>query len=120
MVKREIGRQTNLSIYRSSAVPTLSYVHELWVVTKRTRSRIQAAEMTFPRRVAGLSLEYRVRSCVIQEDLRVELFPLRNEKSQMSWLGKLGILSYTIVCLLLIFYLQMLLPCGELTLLLAE
>ncbi|KAI3352081.1 hypothetical protein L3Q82_020903 [Scortum barcoo] len=36
-----------------STLPTLTYGHELWVMTERTRSRIQAAEMSFLRRVAG-------------------------------------------------------------------
>ncbi len=43
-------------------VPTLTYGHELWVVTERTRLQVQAAEMSFLCRVAGLSLRDRVRS----------------------------------------------------------
>ena len=35
-------------------VPTLPYSHELWLVTKRMRLWMQAAEMSFLRRVAGL------------------------------------------------------------------
>ncbi|KAK0153876.1 hypothetical protein N1851_004048 [Merluccius polli] len=54
-------------------VPNLTYGHELWVVTERTRSRIQAAEMTFLCRVAGLSLRDRVRSLDIRRELRIEL-----------------------------------------------
>ncbi|TWW80631.1 hypothetical protein D4764_01G0004460 [Takifugu flavidus] len=53
-------------IYRSIFVPTLTYGHELWVMTERTRSRVQAAEMSFLRRVAGLSLRDRVRSSAIR------------------------------------------------------
>ena len=51
-----------LSIYQSIFVPALTYGHELWVVTERTRLRVQAAEMSFFRRVAGLSLRDRARS----------------------------------------------------------
>ena len=60
-----------------------------WVVTERTRSRIQAAEMGFLRRVSGLSLRDRVRSSVIREGLGVEPLLLRIERSQMRWLGHL-------------------------------
>ena len=49
VVKRELIRKAKLSIYRSIYVPTLTYGHELWVVTERMRSRIQAAEMSFLR-----------------------------------------------------------------------
>ncbi|TWW80939.1 hypothetical protein D4764_01G0007540 [Takifugu flavidus] len=47
VVKRELSRKAKLSIYRSIFVPTLTYGHELWVMTERTRSRVQAAEMSF-------------------------------------------------------------------------
>ena len=57
-------------------VPALTYGHELWVVTQRTRSWIEAAEMSFLCRVAGLSLRDRGRSSDIQRELRVELLIL--------------------------------------------
>ncbi|KAK0138540.1 putative uncharacterized transposon-derived protein F52C9.6 [Merluccius polli] len=74
-----------VSIY----VPALTYGHELWVMTERTRSRVQAAEMSFLCRVAGLSLRDRVRSSVIREELGVDPLLLRVERSQMRWLGHL-------------------------------
>jgi len=89
VVKKELSRKAKLSIYQSIYVPTLTYGHELWVVTERTRSRIQAAEMSFLRRVSGLSLRDRVRSSVIREGLRVEPLLLRVERGQLRWLGHL-------------------------------
>ncbi|TWW69275.1 hypothetical protein D4764_18G0000810 [Takifugu flavidus] len=89
VVKRELSRKAKLSIYQSIFVPTLTYGHELWVMTERTRSRVQAAEMSFLRRVAGLSLRDRVRSSAIREELGVEPLLLRIERSQMRWLGHL-------------------------------
>ncbi|TWW73603.1 hypothetical protein D4764_15G0009970 [Takifugu flavidus] len=89
VVKRELRRKAKLSIYRSIFIPTLTYGHELWVMTERTRSRVQAAEMSFLRRVAGLSLRDRVRSSAIREELGVESLLLRVERSQMRWLGHL-------------------------------
>ncbi|KAK3562387.1 hypothetical protein QTP86_033524 [Hemibagrus guttatus] len=53
VVKKELSRKVKLSIYQSIYVPTLTYGHELWVMTERVRSRIRAAEMSFLRRVAG-------------------------------------------------------------------
>ena len=52
MVKRKL----KLSIYGSIYVPSLTYGHKLWLVTKRTTSQVQAPEMSFIHRVAGLSL----------------------------------------------------------------
>ena len=67
VVKRELSRKVKLSIYRSVYVPTLIYGHELWDMTKRIRSRIQAAEMSFLRRVAGRSLRDKVSSVTWEE-----------------------------------------------------
>ncbi|KAK0135351.1 putative uncharacterized transposon-derived protein F52C9.6 [Merluccius polli] len=89
VVKRELSRKAKLSIYQSIYVPALTYGHELWVMTERTRSRVQATEMSFLRRVAGLFLRDRVRSSVIREELGVDPLLLRVERSQMRWLGHL-------------------------------
>ncbi|KAL1282365.1 hypothetical protein QQF64_001168 [Cirrhinus molitorella] len=85
VVKKELSEKAKLSIYQSIYVPTLTYGHELWVMTERIRSWIQAAEMSFLRRVAGRSLRDRVRSAVTREELGVELLLLHIE----SWLGHL-------------------------------
>ncbi|XP_062296309.1 uncharacterized protein LOC134000829 [Scomber scombrus] len=61
VVKRELSRKAKLSIYQSIFVPTLTYGHELWVVTERTRSR----------------------------ELGVDPLLLRVERSQLRWLGHL-------------------------------
>ncbi|TWW63621.1 hypothetical protein D4764_03G0006290 [Takifugu flavidus] len=89
VVKRELSQKAKFSIYQSTFIPTLTYGHELWVMTERTSSRVQAAEMSFLRRVAGLSLRDRVRSSAIREELGVEPLLLRVERSQMRWLGHL-------------------------------
>ena len=56
VVKKELSQKVKFSIYRSIYVSTLTYGHELWVVTERTTLRIQVAEMGFLCRVSELSL----------------------------------------------------------------
>ena len=63
--------------------------HELWVVTERTRSRIQAAKMSFLRRVTGLRLRDKVRSSDIWREIGVEPLLLLVERSQLRWFGHL-------------------------------
>ncbi|KAK3558815.1 hypothetical protein QTP86_028745, partial [Hemibagrus guttatus] len=89
VVKKELSRKAKLSIYQSIYVPTLTYGHELWVMTKRVRSRIQAAEMSFLRSVAGRSLRDKVRSSVTWEELGVEPLLLHIERGQLRWLRHL-------------------------------
>ncbi len=81
VVKKAKSCKAKRSIYR--------LIYELWVMTERTRSRIQAAKMSFLRRVAGCSLRVGVRSSVTREDLRVEPLLLDIERSQLRWLGHL-------------------------------
>uniref|UniRef100_A0AAQ4PNU2 Reverse transcriptase domain-containing protein n=1 Tax=Gasterosteus aculeatus aculeatus TaxID=481459 RepID=A0AAQ4PNU2_GASAC len=89
VTKRELSRNAKLSIYRSIFVPTLTSGHEGWVMTERTRSRVQAAEMGFLRRVAGVSLRDRGRSSAIREELGVEPLLLCVKRSQLRWFGHL-------------------------------
>ncbi|KAK3573216.1 hypothetical protein QTP86_015137, partial [Hemibagrus guttatus] len=89
VVKKGLSRKAKLSIYQSIYVPTLTYGHELWVMTERVRSRIQAAEMSFLRRVAERSLRDRVRSSVTREELGVEPLLFHIERGQLRWLGHL-------------------------------
>ncbi|KAJ0019143.1 hypothetical protein NQD34_006712 [Periophthalmus magnuspinnatus] len=88
-VKKELSPKAKLSIYWSIYVPTLTYGHELWVMTERTRSQIQAAEMGFLCRVAGCTLRDRVRSSVTQEECGVETLLLHVKSNQLRWLGHL-------------------------------
>ena len=62
MVKREMSQKARLFV---DYVPTLNYDHTLWVKTKRIKSWIQEAEISFLSRMAGLSLKNKVRSSVI-------------------------------------------------------
>lgn len=47
-VKNELSHKVKLSIYRSVYVPSLTCVHELWVVTHRTTCGYKVAQMKFP------------------------------------------------------------------------
>ena len=76
------GKALNLGLI---SVPTLTYGHELWVVTERMRLRIQVTKMSFLCRVAGLSFSNRVRNPNIQERLRVEPLVLHIEWSWLRW-----------------------------------
>lgn len=60
--KKELSHEVQLSIYQSVYIPTLTYVHEFWLETERTVSRIQVAKMRFLQRVAGLSLRDTVKT----------------------------------------------------------
>ena len=56
LLKRELCTKAKLSIFRSVYVTILTYGHECWIMNEKVRSRVQAAEMGFLRRISGLTL----------------------------------------------------------------
>ena len=69
VVKKELSQKAKLSIYQSVYVPTLTYGHELWVVTERKRLQIQVAKISFLRRASWLRFRDRVRNSDIQGEV---------------------------------------------------
>ena len=85
VLKRELCTKAKLSIFRSVYVPILTYGHECWIMNEKVRSRVQAAEMGFLRRISGLTLLDKVKSADIREFLNIEALLLRLERSQLRW-----------------------------------
>ena len=67
--------------------PVLTYGHESWVMTERSRSQVQASEMRFLRRIEGVTLFDKVRSSEIRKSRNIEPLLLRIERSQLRWFG---------------------------------
>ncbi|CAM1303009.1 Uncharacterised protein r2_g1299 [Pycnogonum litorale] len=87
MLRRELGVKVKLAVFKSVFLPILTYGHEPWVMTERTRLRIRAAKMAFLRRISGLTMLDRVRSSDIRETVQVEPLLLQIERSQLRYYG---------------------------------
>ncbi|XP_034035110.1 uncharacterized protein LOC117518160 [Thalassophryne amazonica] len=85
MVKTELSQKAKLSLYQSICTAILTCDHEVWVKTKRIRSRMQVVEMRCCHQVSRAKLLDMVRSSTIQEGLRVEALLLRIRKRQLRW-----------------------------------
>ena len=81
--------EAQVTIYNSLFRSVLIYGHESWILTERTRSRVQAAEMRFLRRIVGVSRMDHISNTRIREAIGVEQLLLQVEKSQLKWLGHL-------------------------------
>ena len=68
-------------------VRTVTYGRECWIMKEKARSRVQAAEMGFMRRISGLTLLDKVKSAYTRESLNIEALLLRLERSQLRWYG---------------------------------
>ena len=74
VTKLEFSNTAKLSVFKSFFVPIFTYSHESWVMTERILSQVQATEMGFLRRVNGVTLHDKVRSCEIHEALNADPF----------------------------------------------
>ena len=73
--------------HKSIFCPILTYGCESWVLTKDIRSRIQAAEMKYLRRIKGITRRDRVRNEVVRQELKVE--PILKKIHKLKWFGHL-------------------------------
>ena len=55
-----------IKVYNTLAIPMLTYGSEVWALRKTDKKRIEAAEMRFMRRTAGVTLRDKIHS----EDIR--------------------------------------------------
>ena len=87
VMKFQSSKKAKLSIFKTVFVPILTYGHESLIMTERVRSQVQAPEMSFLRRIEGVTLFNKVRSSEIRISLNIEPLLLRTEKSQLRWFG---------------------------------
>lgn len=78
-------------MYQSIYVPTLTHGHEIWVMSKKVRSQIQAAEISYHRwPLHGWAQPYRQDEKLGHiKILTVEPLLLRVNRSQSRWLSSL-------------------------------
>ena len=88
LVKKEVSLATKLTCYRSLFVPTLTYGHEAWTLTKERGDRLKSLEMKFVRPACGFTLRDEKRNTELRDMLGVTApLVLRIERSQLRWLG---------------------------------
>ena len=70
VLKRVLCTKPKLSIFRSVYDPIPTYGHACWIMNEKVRSRVQAAEIGFLRRISGLTLLDKGKSADIRESLK--------------------------------------------------
>ncbi len=70
--RKELSKATKLRVINAMIVPTLLYGSETWTVQKRHRSKIQAMEMRYVRKIEGVTRLDRVSNEDIRRRLGVE------------------------------------------------
>ena len=83
-----LSRQSKLAVFRSVFKPTLTFGAQTWILDTSTRSRLEATEMRFLRKILGVTRLDMIRNTHIRETLSVDSLLLDVERSQMRWLGQ--------------------------------
>ena len=87
MKDRNIPRKVKTLIYISILRPILTYGHESWTLTTKTRSQLQAAEMKVLRLIKGVTRLDRLRNEDIRRELDMEGILDFVERGQLRWFG---------------------------------
>jgi hypothetical protein len=80
-----VQQHIRLNIYRTLARPVLIYGSEAWTIRKVDKKRLQAAEMKFMRKTAGLTLWDHKKNEVILKNLKVEPIFKFTQNYRANW-----------------------------------
>lgn len=87
--KKEISSETKMTVFKTIYRPILTYGCESWVLNQRQRSKIQAIEMKYLRKVRSVTRKDRIRNDIIRKNLQIQSMQEFIEQRQLSWWGHL-------------------------------
>ena len=83
--RKELSKANKLRVINAMVVPTLLYGSEIWTLQKRHRSKIQAMEMRYLRKVEGVTRLDRVSNEDIRRRLGVEAVLAIADRKKNEW-----------------------------------
>ena len=84
---KHVPTKSKITIYTTILRPILIYGCEAWVLTEKTKSKIQAAEMKSLRLIKGVTKFDRLRNDDIRKELKVDSVLDIIERSRLRWYG---------------------------------
>ena len=84
---RNIPRKAKIVIYTTILRPILTYGHEAWALTSKTKSKLQAADMRALRLIKGVTRFDRLRNDDIRREMGIESVLDFVERGQLRWYG---------------------------------
>ena len=85
--EKSIPTRVKVLIYKTILRPLLTYGSEIWTLTTKLKSKIQAAEMRVLRLIKGITRRDRKRNADVQKELGMEPILTFVERSQLRWYG---------------------------------
>ena len=84
---RNVSERTKIRVFCSIYRPILTFGCETWVLDNRQKSKIQASEMMYLRRIKGITRLDKIRNDSIREELETVSVLEFIERRQLSWWG---------------------------------
>jgi hypothetical protein len=81
---KKTRKDTQLKIYKATAVPTLTYGSQIWI-TKKEEAKIERAEMKFLWSVVGYTRKDQIRNKKIREKVNIFNPNKKILKSRSHW-----------------------------------
>ena len=94
--KKEVSEHTKTTVFKSIYIPILTYGCETWILTQKMKSKIQATEMKFLRRIKKVTKLDKISNTIIREELKVRPILEYIERRQLSWWGHLQRMKNTV------------------------
>ena len=85
--EKAIPKQVKICMYTTILRPVILYGSETWTLTKRLKSKIQAAEMRILRLIYGVTKRDRIKNDIIRDTLKVTSILTVIERNQLRWFG---------------------------------
>lgn len=86
---KQLDKNTKMTVFKTVYQPILIHGSETWILNKSQKSKIQAMEMKYLRRVKGITKKYKIRSETIGKELEVKSTIKKIQQKQMNWYGHL-------------------------------
>ena len=87
--KKEVSRKTKMNVYKVIFRPILTYGSESWILNNRQKSKLQAMDMKYLRKVKGVTRRDRIRNEDVRTELQIQSVLEFIENKQLSWWGHL-------------------------------
>jgi hypothetical protein len=84
---KDIPKKAKVTMYKTYYTPIVTYGAEVWNITEREWSRVQAGEMKFIRGIKGKTRLDRMRNEELRRGIVEESLRETVEKSRLRWFG---------------------------------